>query len=44
MNQFSRQTGSADDVYLPAGRQGGVVKDGGGEEGQEEAEPEQEHS
>lgn len=38
------QAGSAKSVYLPAGRQGGVVKGGGGGEGQEEAEPEQEHS
>lgn len=41
---LSRQTGSAKSVYLPAGRQGGVVKGGGGGGGQEEAEPEQEHS
>lgn len=39
-----RQAGSTKSVYLPAGRQGGVVKGGGGEGGQEEAEPEQEHS
>lgn len=39
-----RQAGSTESVYLPAGRQGGVVKGGGGEGGQEEAEPEQEHS
>lgn len=40
-----RQTGSAKSVYLPAGRQGGVVKGGGGGGGgQEEVEPEQEHS
>lgn len=41
-----RQAGSAKSVYLPAGRQGGVVKGGGGGggEGQEEAEPEQGHS
>lgn len=31
---------SAKKVYLQAGRQGGVVKGGGGEEGQEEVEPE----
>lgn len=42
--QAGRQTGSAKIVYLPAGRQGGVVKGGGGGGGQEEAEPEQEHS
>lgn len=40
--KVSRETGSAKRVYLPAGRQGGVVK--GGEGGQEEVEPEQEHS
>ena len=37
--KVSRQTGSAKSVYLPAGRQGGVVKGCGGG-GQEEAEPE----
>lgn len=31
-------------VYLPDGQQGGVEKGGVGEGGQEEAEPEQEHS
>lgn len=39
-----RQAGSTKSVYLPVGQQGGVVKGGGGEGGQEEAEPEQEHS
>lgn len=40
-----RQAGSTKSVYLPAGRQGGVVKGGGGGGGgQEEVEPEQEHS
>lgn len=39
------QAGDAKSVYLPAGRQGGVVKGGGGGgEGQEEAEPERGHS
>lgn len=42
--EAGRQRGSAKSVYLPAGRQGGVVKGGGGGGGQEEAEPEQEHS
>lgn len=42
--QRGGQAGGAKSVYLPAGRQGGVVKGGGGGEGQEEAEPEQGHS
>lgn len=42
--QRGGQAGSAESVYLPAGRQGGVVKGGGGGEGQEEVEPEQGHS
>lgn len=45
LQSTERQAGSTKYVYLPAGRQGGVVKGGGGGEGgQEEAEPEQEHS
>lgn len=44
-SKVSRQAGSAKSEYLPAGRQGGIVKGGGGGGGvQEEAEPEQEHS
>lgn len=42
--QRGGQAGSAKSVYLPAGRQGGVVKGGGGGGGQEEVEPEQGHS
>lgn len=40
----SRQTGSAMRAYLPDGQQEEAEKGDGGEGGQEEVEPEQEHS